>query len=906
MASRIYNRSPLQFNLPSEAAIRNYFFDHNNWKGVNENKNFLVVDQETFADANNIYVNGEGILRSRPSIKILNDDIFKDIDVKDVQSINGATVIRYSDTDGNHMKVVFKGNTSSITLENINATTLTSDNKIYVFDTNTVYVFSFEDNAFDDGLQYLYIPRRTIYANKQEDGESENILTDSFSTVYHYNNTYGMPIGANGKNLSASVNGTIVNVVWDSDSSDLMVSEKGVIPDYNLKNITVSSKGNYCVLDYRTGELLFSENAYVFRHIDTVYPNIHGRVIAGPKFSHDGNYVTICTEPTDLGGRHTIWIIAVHADTNDGRLRFSELTDIESASYQEIVGGSYGMVGYDIAADFITYDNFAFAQLKSFETGLKAYMHVVNNHSTKFTEQTFDNDVSLSQLFYSGTDVVLVAANVEPGNVNPGGVVVITNGTNVWKLDNFKQFKTNFHNVDCNWASGKILLSFNDSVPAEDTPDGFAYFVRLTYQSGNFVIDRQLSVEHNGAGVVYISPDGMKALMADGIFNIESSTFKPLLFTADHVITIGYNAYPCYAIVDSSDALLYDGGGEIAVDFEYLINGKYIAPNISHIAELSNTYIAIGNKIYISEYRTNYSDKFAWYFPKNKVRAFEFDVTGLCAISTNEIAVFGKNELWYLSETDNGIRVVKSKVDAGLENGSDVVKVYEGTQTMFATKRGFVSLAYQDFVASTDQELTVLSDPIYARMRAFVMNPVKLFKYDHWILLYNGFAGYLLDVRNGSWWPMTCHIDLAKVFEYNDKIALLSNGKLYYLDTSDAEYFDFDGSKISWYFTSQKLHFGQLNYYKHISNITLVSNIDSDEEITHNLDIVNYRKTLDSVTTKNIAYKVEVVRTYVQRLNHSKVNEFQYTMSSDFENAIQLPLSLSDISIKYKITGQVR
>ena len=44
----------------------------------------------------------------------------------------------------------------------------------------------------------------------------------------------------------------------------------------------------------------------------------------------------------------------------------------------------------------------------------------------------------------------------------------------------------------------------------------------------------------------------------------------------------------------------------------------------------------------------------------------------------------------------------------------------------------------------------------------------------------------------------------------------------------------------------------------------------------------------------------------IQRLNYSKINEFQYQLSYDEENAIEIPLSINSISIKYKIGGQVR
>jgi hypothetical protein len=58
---------------------------------------------------------------------------------------------------------------------------------------------------------------------------------------------------------------------------------------------------------------------------------------------------------------------------------------------------------------------------------------------------------------------------------------------------------------------------------------------------------------------------------------------------------------------------------------------------------------------------------------------------------------------------------------------------------------------------------------------------------------------------------------------------------------------------------------------------------------------------------------VDTVRSYVKRLNYSKVGKFQYLLTSilndaadDYEDAARTPLSISNITIKYKVSGQVR
>ena len=137
---------------------------------------------------------------------------------------------------------------------------------------------------------------------------------------------------------------------------------------------------------------------------------------------------------------------------------------------------------------------------------------------------------------------------------------------------------------------------------------------------------------------------------------------------------------------------------------------------------------------------------------------------------------------------------------------------------------------------------------------------------------------------------------------------------MYDFDRSDENYYDDDGEtqqKINWYIVSQKLYLNAANYYKHIINITLgiaLDTIATDEQAapTMNLQVCNYRKIRNVVDTENFSYNVDMIRTFVHRLNYFKVCEFQYKLSSDDENVMQVPLSLANVTVKYKIAGEVR
>jgi hypothetical protein len=363
---------------------------------------------------------------------------------------------------------------------------------------------------------------------------------------------------------------------------------------------------------------------------------------------------------------------------------------------------------------------------------------------------------------------------------------------------------------------------------------------------------------------------------------------------------------------------------------------KTSKPNVniypSNYSKLSSYYFSVENKLYISSNKTDEDGNFMWYFPKINTESFDFNITNLHKISDTDMAIFFNDSVSYV-RWDNDLlayRYYESKLQTGCKNGSDVLTTFDGKYTIFTSSRGLVAMSYQDYIASTEQSLTYLSDTIYSIFENYITdskssNQVKLFKFGYWIVIYkqDSNKGFIFDIRNNSWWPVSGIDNSVKFVNIDDSVKLLSNGKIYELNKLDTNYFDYDGkkrTKIDWFVKSQKLHLSALNNYKHISNITFVSVHDSNilqnteyniNELDFRLQVNCYRKKVNGNINEqddfvNVNYKVETIRTFVQRLNYSKVNEFQYQLSSDEENAIEIPLSLNSITIKYKIGGQVR
>lgn len=378
-----------------------------------------------------------------------------------------------------------------------------------------------------------------------------------------------------------------------------------------------------------------------------------------------------------------------------------------------------------------------------------------------------------------------------------------------------------------------------------------------------------------------------------------------------------------------NDGNLYTSNFTQKIEVDIFTNGELKFDVFDHETELSQFFVSKGKNLYINAQGANVGvDDFKWYFPERNVQEFDYEITNLHPISTTEIAVFLKDSIYYVkpvTTTIDGIETIaysyyKSRIPLGCEEGSEVITSYDNKYTMFVTKRGFVAMSYQDFIASDEQALTFLSDTIYDMFNEWNQGAIKLFQYNFWIILYRTNTGkaFIFDMRGNSWWPIEYNSNVKKFIEIDRKPLLLSGLYLYKLDTSNDNYFDGNSLKdgrIDWFLSSQKLHLDAINYYKHIVNLTFFGYNygEKDVNVRFNLRVINYRKQTDTNETKSFSavdYKIQLTRTFVTRINYYKVNQVQYILESsrdeDAEDKIPVPLSLTAISLKYLVTGQVR
>ena len=408
------------------------------------------------------------------------------------------------------------------------------------------------------------------------------------------------------------------------------------------------------------------------------------------------------------------------------------------------------------------------------------------------------------------------------------------------------------------------------------------------------------------------------------VYDNDTSKYTGIDLLHKNVVPIEY--YYAGNSMDSiyyiKDNILYSSSAIKNITITETIDGEfnYVVP--SYIAELDEYYFAIGKTLYISSKRYDKDGNYQWYFPENNKITFDYEITNLHPISDKEIAVFLQNSIYYVTyDSDNKLyRAYKTRAQVGCLKGCDVITTFDSKYTLFNSERGIVTMSYQEFISSQEQSLSYITDTIYSVYKNYSSENIKLYKYSYWIIVYklNSNKGFVYDTRNGSWWPMSISTYITNILTIDNKINILSEGKIFNLNTSDTNYIDYGNKIISWFIKSQKLYLNAINYYKHIANITFMSVHDlkylqdndyNINELDCKLQINNYRKKIDGNIDTNdgevLNYKVENIRTFVQRLNFSKVNEFEYKLSN-IDNVISVPLSLSGITIKYMIGDKIR
>lgn len=956
LMTRTINRQPWTVRSIDYDDTGYKYFGYSDWKGKCTNKNFIGVDQETFEDCSNVYVDRDSVLRSRPALK-KNAELSKGNTLK-LYTFGPWRVYKLGNPAWSACKIVFTNDV--LTLETssdvpVDCKVVLADEKIFVFaDNYAKYVdTAVTPLAYKDATDLVYSPVTKVFTTSGEQvGESPNLWGKTHRERYIWNRKapvdltnlvskkVTVQIGENGeqevideftkyqeytiaKKLYTGLDTSylyypIKTVGSDGTITRVANKEALVMMDVSNRNSIIRAKNvpkTVSGVSYRYYEVEYSVDGVTFNKLGEMPwdSNKPYNCYNIPRFSEDGTIVYVYTSAG-------LYAVSVLSDSTDGSYRYTDWTNLctEYSISSNIVFTEYGNAYVN------TYNNFSvFTGIASTtDTAYALFMVQEGTLVSKAGYLTTDNIAVLgqrhTQLLSNTANTIVCTTDVVDGNssIVSQYVFMIHSTTGNSPSYNYLTYARGT-SVDARYAALTKVAMYNGiymyaAVANEDHVRLFGYVTSGVTPTWS---DEKIFVTAEGP---------IKAESASSILMADDYVYDKTEIVLDSTYAIAVKNYYLYYGLYNSTTQTIDVYTTYFADNVWFTETVQDRANIDYRfdseAELSQYYISKGKSVYITSKGAYTNNDFDWYFPEEYKKDFDYEVTGLHPISTTEVAVFTQDSIYYIVPTTVTINeqeqvaynYYKSRIPLGCNKGSDIVTSYDGKYTIFSTKRGLVAMAYQDFVNSTEQALTFLSDNISQAYFDWNQGAIKLALYKYWLIVYRLDTEYsfVYDMRNASWWPMQYGI-VQQVIEVNQKLVVLSRHIVYTPDTGDDNYKDDYYGNIKWSLLSQKLHFNAINYYKAVNNITLSSVMtslpDPGNPFTCNMRVTTYRKIMDGTQLpETMSFYVDMIRTFVKKLNYIKLGQFQYELLSDDVNAQQKPLSLTSIVIKYKTTGQVR
>lgn len=960
---RTINRQPWNVRSLNYGDTGYKYFGYSDWKGKCTNKNFIGVDQETFEDCNNVYIDRDNILRSRPAIKYVKSDVVYQM-IKHIWTFGPWTVYeRTGNTIDNNTELTFVYGTQSWSMLLVpkGPNVVLADEKIFIFNNNFAKYFDLVTKEVNDATNLIYSPITKLYTyGAEKDSEKPNVWSKTHRERYIWNRKTPT-------NLDKLVGKTVTVELPDEEPKTISNFQKYqeytiakelyedldesyiYLPiEFKASSGTITrapvtsgipmldvSKNNSIVRAKKTAKTV-QGTSYTYYQLDYAIDGSNFSMLPDlpwddskpyncyyiPKFSEDGTIIYLYTSQGILA-------ISVLSESGKGNYRYATWTNL-CTRYNIPTTNVFTEFG---CAHMSTYNTFSVFTGIDGGTNVQYALFMVREGTLVSKANWFDNAGTVAgynqchHKMICNTSKTVMCATHE---------ITKSSGTTATQFA-IMEFTTTEAAPNIHY----VLFGEPDQIPVS-----IAYMVLRNvalYNAGMLSGAIAIPGPTNGK-TIYLFKCGDsfadEKLTNDAFsFNTtslivaesDSSIFTQLQYLFHKTVLPVQSTYP---IAVKNDYLYYGIYNDTTHKFN--VYTTYISDNISFTetvvdktaidyrfeneAELSQYYISKGKTVYISSKGAYTNNDFEWYFSEEYVENFDYEVTALHPISTTEVAIFTENSIYYVVPTTITVNDVervayqyyKSRIPLGCNKGSDIVTSYDGKYTIFSTKRGLVAMSYQDFVNSTEQALTFLSDNISQAYFDWNKGAIKLTLYKYWLIVYrlDTESAYVYDMRNASWWPVTYAV-VQQVIEIGEDLRVLVRNAVRYCDTSDDNYKDDFYGNISWSLKSQKLHFNAINYYKAINNITLSSVMDKVPDtanpFTCNMRVTTYRKIMDDIQApETMAFYVDMIRTFVKKLNYMKVGQFQFEMLSDDDNAQQSPLSLTSIVVKYKTTGQVR
>jgi hypothetical protein len=330
--ARTFKRQPLSISTSSKSYPKEQTLAQIDFKGTNDTDNDLTVDQSSFSDTQNMWIDEHNMLSSRPLFvrkfserdteNIVKAWHFGETDfvlykyIVDAEG-NRLQIDRIDDYQLDELRVAYElcaleNDQISVTYEwsvpfydigdqepEIFATQI--EDKVFFWIAGIDFIaYDTVAENFVDAHQYLYVPTtELILSNLKYDYEDKNFLTDSYKRRYQYSAlstlSYDELIGKTLEVNLTNIDGGhryLYDMTWTKDSEKVLLVPKSIIGDTYHIDIVHTPRATV-ILRYGlyTKRIEVSFDGKYFKSI----PTIDG-MLGNPILTKDGLYIIAFTE----------------------------------------------------------------------------------------------------------------------------------------------------------------------------------------------------------------------------------------------------------------------------------------------------------------------------------------------------------------------------------------------------------------------------------------------------------------------------------------------------------------------------------------------------------------------------------------------------------------------------------
>lgn len=962
--AKTVNRRPLSVTTDSDDLPQETYFNFAEFKGLNTNRNYVTIDQNSFSEVNNMYVNQNGELSTRPPLKRYNIatlGIDADEEIVHIYKVNSLLIYHVRNPkSGYFVKFVYNGQQYNKAVPSeINILWL--DDKYVIFAKNTLYAFNWDydknELVWYEASDIVYTPvTEVVYGGNSADFqavESKNIFTTSEIIRYLFDRTVDTDQrGILGKTVDFELpdivddNGEPVkfSIVWVLNNDKVFVSKLGeVAADY----IQASNHGTLlATIDTDLTKCWYSLDGNVFLQVNGPSNNF-ARHAAIRFMSDDSSTLWWYFTDGSAQEKSRIYYANLPYENNAASILwntidFNEIQGFEVNSYSRTDSTGYSTIfkvsnipqyGVGTSSDSSrcviyfpeitrTYENYSNGEKSYSETGTKSegsttgsliitvYNGVPNlyignaeeldgNSANLCKARLANRDFTVFYLYYvdfmqtSGritpeiftlSDELVPYASIRLPNgkgytsvdfMQTSGEFVVTDrfvtdfkGTTKYTYDTYLNIDFEKHiaeaKVGAICESGDIYSVIKYGVfKIRDGFDASKHLPKYTYAgttADNERINLNLELDDTTVSMTTVNSvasnniriSASESIITDKYFRYNGLNISLLdigITTAIYLSDDGTTF-----IVQDDNNLLWtnDFTGQVAVDL--LNEGDIVYQLPTLVDNFVTGVISVANKVYWSSKREG-----KIYFPEDDVVEFADEPTALVVFSQTVLGIFLENNVYELQyDSDNDLyQLLPTKLQLGNRRNSDVLLNYDGQTIFVTTIKGLSSLNYQDFVQSTEQVYTYLTENIMDDYDKYRIGPIKLYQYKDWLFMYRQDTTilYVLDLRNASWWKWTNFGNVQQIVFDGEEIEAVVDGYLYYYDFKTDDFRDNIDARIDWKFVSQKMHFTYPNNYKHIRSLT-VFNSQEVNSLRYKMSFRNYRSLFNSEANDTVEYQV--------------------------------------------------